>query len=146
MRKIQLLILALSCAFSMSAQSDILSKNKSDSISSYVATLLEDIDMRILKIEASNRYKFYPTENIYNFLKLDTQTGRIEQVQWSLDTDKEGSVFINSEDFSWGSSSLFELYPTQNMYQFLLLDKSNGRAWHVQWGMEDEKRWIRRIY
>lgn len=44
------------------------------------------------------------------------------------------------------SGSLFELYPTQNMYQFLLLDKTNGRAWHVQWGMEDTKRWIRRIY
>lgn len=146
MRKIGLLILALSCAFSMSAQTDILSKNNGDSISSYVAILLEDIDMRILKIEERNRYKFYPTENIYNFIKLDTRTGQIEQVQWSLDTDKEGSVFINSEDLSWVSGSLFELYPTKNMYKFLLLDKSNGRAWHVQWGMEDKERWIRRIY
>ncbi len=145
MRKVRLLIFALSCVFSMSAQSDTLSKNNGDSISSYLATLLEDIDMRILKIESTNRYKFYPTENIYNFLKLDTRTGLIEQVQWSLDINREGSVSINSEDLSW-SGSLFELYPTRNMYQFLLLDKSNGRAWHVQWGMEDTKRWIRRIY
>ncbi|WP_289202817.1 hypothetical protein [Bacteroides acidifaciens] len=77
---------------------------------------------------------------------MDTRTGRIEQVQWSLDTDKEGSVSINNEDLSWSSGSLFELYPTQNMYQFLLLDKTNGRAWHVQWGMKDKERWMRRIY
>lgn len=145
MKKIVLLTLGLFCIISTWAQSDTSSNAKNDSISSYIATLLEDIDMRILKIEANNRYKFYPTENIYNFLKLDTRTGRIEQVQWSLDTGKEGSMTINNEDLSW-SGSLFELYPTQNMYQFLLLDKSNGRAWHVQWGMEDKKRWMRRIY
>lgn len=56
MRKIGLLIFALASVFRMSAQTDILSKNNGDSISSYVATLLEDIDMRILKIETSNRY------------------------------------------------------------------------------------------
>ena len=104
------------------------------------------IEAKILKIEANNRYKFYPTENIYNFLKLDTRTGRIEQVQWSLDNDKEGSTIINNEDLSWSSGGLFELYPTQNMYQFLLLDKSNGRAWNVQWGMKDKERCIQRIY
>ena len=153
MRKFILLFYALLCAFSSFAQIEISSKSSNDSISSYIATLLEDINMRILKIEAkilkieaNNRYKFYPTENIYNFLKLDTRTGRIEQVQWSLDNDKEGSTIINNEDLSWSSGGLFELYPTQNMYQFLLLDKSNGRAWHVQWGMKDKERWIQRIY
>ena len=146
MRKFILLTFALLCALSSSAQGETSTSNKNDSISSYIATILEDIDMRILKSEANDRYKFYPTENIYNFLKLDTRTGRIEQVQWSLDTDKEGSVSINNEDLSWSSGSLFELYPTQNMYQFLLLDKTNGRAWHVQWGMNDKERWMRRIY
>ena len=30
------------------------------------------------------------------------------------------------------------------MYQFILLDKTDGRTWHVQWG-EKAERWIRRI-
>lgn len=141
-----ILLFALSCAFSSVAQNEASSKFNNDSVSSYIATLVEDIDMRLLTEVTRDRYKFYPTENIYNFIKLDTHTGRIEQVQWSLDTNKEGSVSINNEDLSWMSGSLFELYPTQNMYQFLLLDKTNGRAWHIQWGMEDTKRWIRRIY
>lgn len=146
MRKYMILLSVLLCAFSSTAQTETSSKKQNDSRLSYIATLIEDIDMRLLKYEIKNRYKFYPTENIYNFLKLDTHTGKIEQVQWSLDADKEVTVEINNEDLSWMSGSLFELYPTQNIYQFLLLDKSNGRAWHVQWGMENKKRWIRRIY
>lgn len=118
-----------------------------DSISCRIIELLENIDMRFLEGRYINRYKLYPTENIYNFLKLDTQTGRIEQIQWSLDFKKEGIVTINEENLSSVfSSSAFELYPTKNMYQFILLDKSDGRAWHVQWGLEKDKRWIRRIY
>ena len=139
MRKCIILLSVLLCAFSSTAQIETPSKSYSDSISSYIATLIEDIEMRILKDGEKNRYKFYPTENIYNFLKLDTHTGKIEQVQWSLDTDKEGYDVINNEDLSWVSGSLFELYPTQNMYQFLLLDKTNGRVWHVQWGMEEKR-------
>ena len=82
-------------------------------------------------------------------MQLDTKTGQIEQVQWSLDEDNVGSVTINSVDLSYGfgyGSGTFELYPTQNIYQFILIDKTDGRKWHVQWGMSDNKRWIRRIY
>ena len=89
----------------------------------------------------------YPTENIYNLLKLDTQTGRIEQVQWSLKDKEEFSSIINAQDLSWDTGlNSFELYPTQNMYQFILLDKASGRTWHVQWGLDNKKRWIKPIY
>ena len=59
------------------------------------------------------RYKLYLTDNIYTLLQLDTKTGRIEQVQWSSDSDNEGSVVINGEDLSYGyGSGTFELYPS----------------------------------
>ena len=94
-----------------------------------------------------SRFKLYGTENIYTLLQLDTMTGRIEQVQWGFDADEEFSITINSEDLSYEfGKNKFELYPTQNMYQFILIDTTNGRKWHVQWGMEPKKRWIRRIY
>ena len=97
--------------------------------------------------ESRGRYKMYKTENIYNLLKLDTATGRIEQVQWSLDDNEEFTVWINSSNLSYsGKIGAFELYPTKNMYQFILLDTTDGRTWHVQWGTEANKRWIRRIY
>ena len=100
-------------------------------------------------LSLKHRYKFYPTENIYTLLLLDTKTGVIEQVQWSLDSEEEGSVYINESNLAIGfghGSGTFELYPTKNMYQFILLDKTDGRKWHVQWGMKYSERWIRRIY
>lgn len=95
------------------------------------------------------RYKLYPTENIYTFLQLDTKTGKIKQVQWSLKSVQEFSVIINDEDLRNGAnygSNTFELYPTKNMYQFILLNKCSGRKWHIQWGIESENRWIREFY
>lgn len=49
-----------------------------------------------------NRYKLYQTDNIYNLLELDTKTGKIKQVQWSLKTSEEGSMIVNEEDLSYG--------------------------------------------
>lgn len=119
---------------------------KIDSLIQVTNAWLEHIE---LDLSLKHRYKLYPTENIYTFLQLDTKTGKIEQVQWSLNSANEGSVSINSEDLTHGygdGSGTFELYPTKNMYQFLLLDKTTGRKWHVQWGMESTNRWIRRIF
>jgi len=124
-----------------------------DTLLTRVDSLLQVNNIWLEQIELDNslknRYKLYQTENIYTFLQLDTKTGQIEQVQWSLDSSNEGSVTINADDLTYGyghGSNSFELYPTKNMYQFILLNKTSGQKWHVQWGMEDSKRWIRRIY
>ena len=109
--------------------------------------LLEHID---IDLSLKNRYKLYPTDNLYTLLELDSKTGRIKQVQWSLDSDSEGTFTINNDDLSYGmgyGSDSLELYPTKNMYQFILIDKTDGRKWHVQWGTGgDKSRLIRRIY
>jgi len=126
---------------SITAQDSILAKL--DTLLQLNNNLLEDIELNTVHLK--ERYKLYPTENIYTLLQLDTWTGRIEQVQWSLKRSEEGSFTINSDDLSW-SNSHFELYPTKNMYQFMLLDTMNGRKWHIQWGLKDSERWIRRIY
>lgn len=129
-------------------------EQKVDSLLSQIDTLLMINNQLLEHLEINTslkeRYKLYQTENIYTFLQLDTKTGMIEQVQWSLDSDKEGTFTINDEDLNWGNgygSGTYELYPTKNMYQFILIDKTNGRKWHVQWGTGGERsRWIRRIY
>ena len=119
---------------------------------SKIDTLLTINNMLLEQIEIDSslkgRFKLYKTENNYNFLELDTKTGKIKQVQWSLDAKNECTVIINNVDLSWGTgygSGSFELYPTSNMYQFMLIDKTNGRKWHVQWGLENANRWIRYI-
>lgn len=142
------------------AQTDSISsiRNRSITVSekeliSHLDSIVTEIDeliynsVKLSMAESRNRYKMYQTENMYNLLKLDTQTGKIEQIQWSLDENEEFSIYINSEDLSlFNSVNSFELYPTKNMYQFILLDKFTGRTWHVQWGLSSNKRWIKRIY
>lgn len=160
MRTVILLLLLFVAigANAQTAKAPAVSKNtkyeqKVDSLLSQIDTLLMINNQLLEHLEINTslkeRYKLYQTDNIYTLLQLDTKTGMIEQVQWSLDSGNEGSVSINSDDLTYGygyGSGSFELYPTKNMYQFILIDKTNGKKWHVQWGMESSKRWIRRIY
>ena len=96
--------------------------------------------------EYVGRYKMYQTENTFNLLKLDTATGKIDQVQWSLEESSEGYFTVNDKSLTANPKpGLFEVYPTKNMFQFILLNKDTGDMWHVQWGLDALKRWIRRI-
>lgn len=148
-------VIAILCMFSIGVaqkkQSD--QQAPKDSTLNRIDSLIQITNAWLEQIECDHslkqRYKLYQTENIYTLLQLDTKTGEIEQVQWSLDSENEGCVTINNIDLTYGSghgSGSFELYPTKNMYQFILLDKTSGRKWHVQWGMKTNERWIRRIY
>ena len=40
----------------------------------------------------AGRYELHETQNMYNFILLDTHTGRSWQVQWSTDADKRGII------------------------------------------------------
>ena len=156
MKKFLFFLLILLIPFSGMAQtvgkiqestSDRQGKNIS-ALLSKIDTLLTINNMLLIDSSLKGRFKLYKTENFYNFLELDTKTGKIQQVQWSLDEKNEGSVVINDVDLSLGigyGSGSFELYPTRNIYQFILIDKTDGRKWHVQWGLENDKRWIRKI-
>lgn len=151
MKKIILLTVVLlisSFCLAQTKQNSASRKTELEKIDSLIQDNNSWLEQIELDLSLKQRYKLYQTKNIYTFLQLDTKTGMIDQFQWSLDSDNEGSVVINDVDLRIGlgyGSGTFELYPTENMYQFILLDKTTGRKWHVQWGMESSKRWIRRI-
>lgn len=90
-------------------------------------------------------YKLYPTENIYTFLKLDTRDGTISQVQWGEDESYRFEVPLNLFPLVSEEEQVvnrFALYPTQNMYTFLLLDQINGKTRQVQWSQEYSERLV----
>ena len=91
------------------------------------------------------RYELYSTQNIWTFLKLDTRTGRIWQVQYSLEEGKRGEWILNSQSLtqnSEGKNRRFQLYPTSNIFNFILLDHSKGKTYQVQWSQKDELRMV----
>ncbi len=96
-------------------------------------------------------YKLFPTTNRWTFLKLNTATGQIWQVQYSTDgykyrfqtvLDDNIRVIYNDEVIC----GRFTLYETQNMYNFILIDQIDGRCWQVQWNIDNDKRMVLRIY
>ena len=40
----------------------------------------------------------------------------------------------------------FKLYPTGNMYNFVMVDVIDGRTWQVQWNIDDDTRIVRRFW
>ena len=97
------------------------------------------------EINDGARYELYSTQNIWTFLKLDTRTGKIWQVQYSLESGKQGEWVLNDRSLtqnSEGGNGRFELYPTSNIFNFILLDHSNGKTYQVQWSQKEELRMV----
>ena len=94
-------------------------------------------------------YELFPTQNMWNFLKLNTRDGRIAIVQFDvssnnrMETDLNISPLVEEQNAQNGR---FTLYPTSNMYNFILLDQIDGRVWQVQWHTEKDKRLVFPIY
>ena len=68
--------------------------------------------------------------------KLNTVNGIVSQLHYSISDNFEGELFINSYSLLYDREEIigrFTLYPTQNMYNFILHDQIDGRTWKVQW-------------
>lgn len=82
------------------------------------------------EIKENVRYKMFPTENIWTFLKLDTRNGKIWQVQYSINESYRGEIELNNKALiseKIAENGRFTLYPTKNMYNFILLDQIDGK-------------------
>ncbi len=91
-------------------------------------------------------YKLYPTKNMWTFIKLNTSNGQMYQVQFSINEEgKRGENILSLSRLAHGKEAVngrFELYPTENMYNFILLDQIDGRSWQVQWSFDYMNRGI----
>ena len=149
---ITILIIYFCCsAFGAKAQSDALAMAvepqtvKLDSLTmAYIDAIYEKIGM------GTPRYKMYKTDNIYNLIKLDTATGRTWQVQYRTNSTDSMTVPIDDTslllNYEIEKSGRFDLYPTSNMYTFILMDTQTGRTWQIQWSTEASRRFRERIY
>lgn len=92
-------------------------------------------------------YQLFPTENRWIFIKLNTQTGKMWLVQYSTSSLDDALTcplnkysLLGPDDES--VNGRFTLYPTQNLYNFILLDQINGNTWQVQWSTDVYKMGI----
>ena len=107
-----------------------------------------DAPIQNISTDSTVVYRLFATNNTYNFIKLNTRSGQMWQVQWSLkdnqfETILSDILLVTKDEEKNGR---FFLYPTTNTYNFILLDQIDGRAWQVQWNFDAEKRMVARIY
>lgn len=133
MRKIIFLAFALMCFNTISAQS-------TDSAPQMATSSIYNKDAKFL---------LFPTKNMYIFLKLDTSTGELWMVQYSFKGNqmevKFPSLLYPLVTNEYKSNGRFFLYPTQNMYNFLLIDQVDGRVWQAQWSTDVKEIGLIRI-
>lgn len=87
------------------------------------------------------RFKMMPTSNIHILLKLDTRTGRVWMTQYGLGGTQSvekmiPQSYILKESESWNGR--FDLYATQNIFNFIMVDTYSGNTYQVQWSVDDE--------
>ena len=97
----------------------------------------------------SPAYELYRTDNMWTFLKLETSTGKIWQVQYSVGNGDAFQVVLNDISLVFDGMETFgrfKLHPTDNMYNFLLLDTYTGSVWQAQWSQNPDNRGVIPIY
>ena len=94
-------------------------------------------------------FELYPTQNTWTFIKLDTRTGKLWHVQYSVESTSNAFQYeLDTSDRVYDENYIcgrFTLYPTNNRWTFILLDRIDGRCWQVQWS-QDGKEGVWRIY
>lgn len=111
------------------------------------AQITSEAPRQNISTDSAVAYRLFSTQNMYTFIKLDTRNGKMWQVQWStkgseyrFETTLSDVSRVNKDEEKNGR---FFLYPTTNIYNFILLDQVDGRTWQVQWGKEGERAVIR---
>ena len=130
MKKILISILCFVATFSVYSQSDSNTKNT------------------VASPDSNVNFRLFQTNNRWTFLKLDTRTGIINHVQYSINGDAF-QYSLNELPLAEGEDAIpgrFFLYPTENTFNYILLDQIDGRAWQVQWSQDKENRGIWMIY
>jgi len=105
-----------------------------------IATAAETLQFEEVALQdVKARYRLFRTQNIWTYIELDTKTGRIWQVTFAVDADAGyGRFTINEQVLVKPDASRdgrFTLYPTHNMWTFILVDQDDGRTWQVQYSM-----------
>lgn len=107
------------------------------------ACLLSDDQVPEPSQDAGAIFRLFRTRNIYTFLKLDTRTGLIWQVQWGSGPSARFERPLSDKKLVDGAKpGRFTLYPTGNIFTFVLLDQQTGAAFTVQWSDKKSERFV----
>lgn len=84
----------------------------------------------VIPTNKSANYALYPATTGV-FLRLDTRDGTIQAI---IPSDSKKNRVLNSQPLvSNNDPGRFELYPTDNIWEWLLFDNVTGEMWILKW-------------
>lgn len=103
---------------------------------------ISEVPIQNISTDNNVTFRLFSTRNMYTFINLNTRNGQMWQVQWDtkgnqIKTPLSLTSRVSSDDEINGR---FFLYPTANIYNFILIDQNDGRVWQVQWSAEAKNR------
>ncbi len=96
----------------------------------------------------SSRFKLHETQNMWTFILLDSYTGRLWQLQYTVDKDSiRGILIINEDELAdENKKNIFYISPLTSMFQYYLTNDTTGEMWKFQWNTKgNDYRWIEKI-
>lgn len=110
-----------------------------------MSPLSAQTDVKIARPDFSQsptaKYRLFPTQNIWTFIKLDTSNGKLWVVQYSTNSENRFEVPLSTTSrcsTDGAKNGRFTLYSTSNIYTFIMLDQVSGKLWQVQWSNQTE--------
>lgn len=91
------------------------------------------------------KFKLFETNDKWIFIKLNTQNGLMWQVKFDIDSDDRFETNLNTLALVEKENEVnnrFTLYPTSNIYTFILMDQMDGKMWQVHWSTKSDERAI----
>ncbi len=124
------------------ALSALLASNASYAQKSPATPMVEPLQ----EVDIAYPYRLFGTANVWTFILLNTSNGKAWQVNFSLGDSPALRLSLNEDSLLPKGESpengRFMLQSTNNMYNFLLLERLDGRIWQLQWSHDAEKRGI----
>lgn len=90
--------------------------------------------------------RVFSTSDVWTILQLDTETGRLWQVQLIHADEPRGQVTVNGKALAdSGKRGPFTLCPTGSMRTYIIVDQETGRTWQARIGTKDDERGVTEI-
>jgi len=148
MRYLLPFIAVMLCSVTLSAQ-DYGEQEQDSSESIFNEETIQGLALLKTIMNDCPAYELYRTDNMWTFLKLETSTGKIWQVQYAVGDGDAFQVVLNDISLAFDgmeTAGRFKLHPTDNIYNFLLLDTHTGSVWQAQWSHNPDNRGVIPIY
>ncbi len=102
---------------------------------SAVCSIKADDVTTVVPVTTNSNFAFYPAITGV-FLRLDTRDGKIDAIVPAKPS--KNRALTSALVSSLGSAGRFELYPTDDSWEWVLADKTTGEMWLLKWNAKND--------